>query len=86
MLNDLRLLLEKKGQKLVGILLQNDLWVVYAFDLTLGGREPVHSECRDDIDYHLLKSSWEKRCMYVLYVDEDYNNAIGGAIKSLKDG
>jgi len=76
--------LEKLGQIVVGIMLNDGLWTVYAHDPKLAGRKPILSECRDAQDYLILKSLWNKAGTIILFADKDFNKALNGAIQEAK--
>ena len=86
MLDSLRQLLDEKGQTLVGVLLQDDLYVVYSHDPKIAGMKPVMKFCRDSTDYIILKKQWEERGMVVLCFDKDFSKAVQGAIDTVKAG
>ena len=83
-MNSLKEKLEAQGQSLVGVLLLDGIWTVYAHDPKLAGPKPLLEHCRDAIDYGYLKSAWEKMGRVILFADEDYDKAVSGAIDAVK--
>ncbi len=81
-INDLNECLKKHNQTLVGVMFQDNQWCVYAHDPSIAGHKPKLSECRDAQDFLLLKSQWETKGRIILFVDEDFDMAIRGAIEA----
>ena len=83
-LKELRNLLESHGMTLVGIILQKGAWVIYAHNPGLVGKKPKLEECRDAQDYMLLLEQWKQHGEFVVFAAEEFNDAVLGAIESVK--
>ena len=79
-------LLENSGKEFVGVLLISGIFYFYAFDSDPKkiGQKPLREFCRDELDYKLRLKYWKKSGTYVLSADEDFSDALSGAIESAK--
>ena len=76
-------LLENIGHTFVGVLYINTFFYFYAHNPKTAGMKPLLSDCRDEKDYKLLLDQWKKRGTYILFVGDDFGQALSGAIELL---
>jgi hypothetical protein len=82
-LDELISALKSDGKTLMGIVMSNDLFLVYAHDPKLVGQKPQIDFCRDLFDYNLRMKQWKQMGTVLLYADKDFDTAIQNSILKL---
>ena len=68
--------LKTDGKTFMGIVMSNDLFLVYAHDPKIAGQKPQIEFSRDLMDYNLRMKQWKQMGTFLVYADKDFDTAI----------